>query len=69
MNYNTHNAIHYAPYGQGHPENHFVEFEQRADSVTVKSGLTRVGVVVGPHFIQGNLNTREYLRIICYDVI
>ena len=52
---NTHNAIHYAPYGQGHPENHFVEFEQRADSVTVWIGLTRagvvLGVVLGPHFI------------------
>ena len=32
-------------------------------------GLTRTGVVFGPHFIQGNLNTREYLRIIRYHVI
>ena len=49
---NTHNVIHYAPYGQGHPANHFVEFEQGADSVTVCIGLTKPGVVLGPHFIQ-----------------
>ena len=66
---NTHNVIHYRPYGQGHTANHFVEFEQGADSVMVWIGLTRAGVVLGPHFIQGNLNTREYLRIIHYHVI
>ena len=66
---NTHNAIHYAPYGQGHPANHFVEFEQGADSVMVWIGSTRAGVVLEPHFIQGNLNTREYIRIICYHMI
>ena len=64
---NTHNVIHYAPYVQGHPANHFVEFEG-ADSVKVWIGLTRAGVVLGPHFIQGNLNTIEYLRIIHYYV-
>ena len=66
---NTHNAIHYAPYGQEHLANHFVEFEQGADSVMVWIGLTRAGDVLGPHFTQGNLNTREYLRIIRYHVI
>ena len=53
----------------GHPTNHFVEFEQGADSVTVWISLTRTGVVIGPHSIQENLNTREYLRIIRYHVI
>ena len=66
---NTHNVIHYAPYGQGHLANHFVEFEQGADIVMAWAGLTRAGIVLGPHFIQGNLNTREYLRIIRHHVI
>ena len=66
---NNPNAIHYAPYGQGHPANHFFEFEQGADSVMVWIGLTRAGAVLGPHFIHGNLNTRAYLRIIRYYVI
>ena len=65
---NTHNAIHYTPYGQGHLANHSVEFEQGADSVMVWIGLTRAGVVLGAHFIQGNLNTREYLRVKRYHV-
>ena len=32
-------------------------------------GLTRAGVVLGPHFAERNLDTREYLRIIRYHVI
>jgi hypothetical protein len=32
-------------------------------------GLTRTGIVLGPHFVQGNLDTREYLRIIRYNVV
>ena len=32
-------------------------------------GSTRADAVLGPHFIQGNLNTREYLPIIRYHVI
>ena len=63
---NTHNVIHDTPHGQRHPANHFVEFEIGANSAIVWIGLTRAGVVLGPHFIQGNLNTREYLRIIRY---
>ena len=46
-----------------------MEFEQGVDSVMVCIGLTRAGVVLRPHFIQGNLNTREYLQIIRYHVI
>ena len=53
-----HKVIRYARYGQGHPTNHFVEFEQGADNVMVWIGLTRAGVALGPHFIQGDLNTR-----------
>ena len=43
---NTHNVIHYAPYGKGDPADHFVEFEQGADSVVVWIGLTRTGVAL-----------------------
>ena len=32
-------------------------------------GLTGQGVVLGPHFIQGRMDTREYLRIIRYNVV
>ena len=32
-------------------------------------GVTGNGLVLGPHFIQGRLDTREYLRIIRYHVI
>ena len=32
-------------------------------------GLTRTGIVLGPHFVQGNLDTREYLRIIRLNVV
>ena len=58
---NTHNVIHYAPYGQGDPENHFVEFEQGADSVIVWIGLTRTGVVLDFTLFRETSTTREYL--------
>ena len=32
-------------------------------------GLTRAGVVLGPHFIERNLDSREHLRVIRYNVI
>lgn len=32
-------------------------------------GLMRNGTVFGPYFIRGTMNTREYLRIIRYNVI
>ena len=32
-------------------------------------GITRAGVVPSPHFAEKNLDTRVYLRIICYHVI
>ena len=32
-------------------------------------GLTGQGVVLGPHFIQGRMDTREYVRIIRYNVV
>ena len=32
-------------------------------------GLTRLGVVLGPHFVEGNIDTREYIPIIHYNVI
>ncbi len=66
---NTRNVIKYAPYGKGHPADHYVEFVQGDDQVMVWVGLTRAGVVLGPHLAERNLNTREYLRIIPYHVI
>ena len=66
---NTRNVIQYAPYGNGHPADHCVEFAQGADQVMVWVGLTRADVVRGPHFAERTLDTREYLRIIRYYVI
>ena len=40
-----------------------------AGQVMVWLRLTRAGVVLGPHFAERNLDTREYLRIIRYHVI
>ena len=66
---NTKNVIHYSAHGQGHPYDHYIEFKQGADQVMVWMGLTGDGKVLGPHFVQGRLNTREYLRIIRYHVV
>lgn len=66
---NTRNVVCYAERGDGHPEDHYVEFSQGADKIMVWVGLTRQGVVLGPHFIEGRMNTQEYLRIIRYSVI
>ena len=61
---NTTNFIKYAPYGNGHPADHYVKFAP--DQVMVWVG-TRTGIVLGPHFAARlNLDTREYLRIIRY---
>ena len=61
--------IRYAPYGNGHPPNHYAEFSQGAKEVMVWVGVTRTVVVLDSHFIQRNLNTREYLRVVRYNVI
>ena len=61
---NTHNVIHYAPYGQGHTANHFVEFEQGADSVIVWIGLTRTGVVLDLTLSRGT-STQESTYELC----
>ena len=66
---NTRNVRKYAAHGDGHPADHYVEFFKGADQVMVWVGLTRTGIVLGPHFVQGNLDTREYLRIIRYNVV
>ena len=66
---NTRNVIKYAPYGNGHPPDHYVEFAQGADQVIVWARLTRAGIVFGPHFVERNLDTREYLRLIRYHLI
>ena len=66
---NSRNVIKYAEYGQGHPPDHYIEFKQGADQVMVWLGLTGSGLVLGPHFVRGRLDTREYLRIIRYHVV
>ena len=66
---NTKNVREYAACGEGNPPNHYVEFQQGADQVMVWVGLTRTGIVLGPHFVQGHLDTREYLRIVLYNVV
>ena len=58
---NTRNVTKYPLYGNGRPADHYVEFAQGADQVMVWVGLTRAGVVLGPHFAERNLDTREYL--------
>ena len=63
----TTNFIKYAPYGNGHPADHYVKFAQGFDQVMVWVGLTRTGVVLIPHFAERlNLDTREDLRIMRY---
>ena len=66
---NTGNVIRYAPYGNGHPPDHYVEDPEGAGQVMVWVGLTGIGNVSRPHFINGNLDTREYLRMARYNVI
>ena len=52
-----------------HPADHYVELFKGADQVMVWVCLTRTGIVLGPYFVQGNLDAREYLRIIRYNVV
>ena len=66
---NTRNVVKYSERGNGHPDDHYVDFSQGADKIMVWVGLTGQGVVLGPHFIQGRMDTREYLRIIRYNVV
>ena len=66
---NIHNVIRCARYGQGHPQDHYIGNRQGADQVLVWVGLTGNGEVFGPHFVRGNLDTTEYLRIVRYNII
>ena len=66
---NTHNVTRYARYGQGHPQDYYISNRQGADQVLVWVGLAGNGEVFGPHFVKGNLDTREYLCIVRYNVI
>jgi hypothetical protein len=66
---NTRNVIKYAPYGNRHPTDHYAEFAQGADQIMIWVGLSQADVVLGPHFAQRNLDSREYLCIIRYHVI
>ncbi|CAB4042592.1 Hypothetical predicted protein, partial [Paramuricea clavata] len=52
---NSRKVVKYAEYG--------------AEQVMVWAGLTRAGAVLGLHFVEWNLDSREYLRIIRYHVI
>ena len=66
---NSRNMIKYAAKGDGHPNDHYVEHQQGAQQIMVCVVLTQQGVVLGLHFVEGNLDTREYIRIIAYNVI
>ena len=66
---NTWNVRCYSLHRAGHPENHYIEFEQGADQVMVWIGVTGAGVILGPHFINGRMNTQEYLRIVRYNIV
>lgn len=59
----------YAPFGEGHPDDHYTDAQQGADQVHVWGGLMKNGTVFGPYFIRGNMNCREYLRIVRYNLI
>ena len=58
---NTHNVVKYAARGNGHLDDNYVEHSQG----TTK--YVRQGIVSGPFFIKGGMNTREYIRIIRYN--
>ena len=66
---NRKNVVHYAQSREGHPENHFVNYKQGAGQLMVWVGLMKNGAIFGPHFIEGRLDSREYLRIVRYNVI
>ena len=66
---NTHNVIQYKKHGEGHPEDHYIGHEQGADKVMVWMGLTGEGLILGPYFIEGGTDTREYIRIVRYNVV
>ena len=66
---NTKNVVKYSHYGRGHPRVHYVERIQGAGKVMVWLGFTGAGNVLGPYFVQRTLNTREYLRIVRYNVV
>ena len=61
--------VKYSHYGNSHPLDHYVEFSRGNDQIMAWIGLSRAGVVLGPHFVRGNLDTQEYLRIIRYHII
>ena len=59
----------YSKYGQGHPPDHYIGHQQGATQVMVWVGLTGDGRLLGPHFIDGNMDSQEYLRIVRYNVV
>jgi len=63
------NVVKYSRFGEGHLEDHYINFSQGADKVMVWMGLTGDGQILWPHFVQGRLNTRKYMRIIRYHVV
>ena len=68
---NTRNVRCYSHFGDGHPDDHYVEFKQGADQLMVWAGLTGSGVLLGPHFVwrDRRMDTQEYLRIVRYNVV
>ena len=66
---NSKNVVEYAESRQGHPPNHYIDCQQGPGQVMVWAGFTRNGNIFGYYFVNGRLDTREYLRIIRYNVI
>ena len=60
---NSRNVRKYAAKSDGHPNDHYVAYQQGEQQIMVWVGLTRQGAVLGPHFVEGNLDAREYIRI------
>ena len=46
---NSRNVRKYAAKGDGHPNDHYVKYQQGAQQIMVWIGLTRRGAVLGPH--------------------
>ena len=55
--------------GNCYPANHYLDHMTDAGKVMVWVGLTENSDVLEPRFLNGNLDTREYLQITRYNVV
>ena len=58
----TKNTVKYSKYGQGHSPDHYIGHQQGAAQVMVWVGLIGDGRVLGPHFIDGNIDSQYVQR-------